>query len=198
MNVLNPDEFKMEIYPDIMVDIETLGTEPDSAIISIAAVSFDLRTGAIGEKFLVNIDVKSNVEAGRKVNPDTLAWWIDNFGDVFAKWCNEDKVPLSVALIDFAGWLHEQVGDLKSYQIWGNSNRFDLGILADAYNHNNPWHFRGERDVRTLEMFDEYSTKSFIKEEFKNKGEDLHNPLTDCLIQIAYCSKIYNNLKPQS
>jgi exodeoxyribonuclease VIII len=184
-------------FTDIMVDLETLGTAPDSAIISIAAIPFDLRTGEADESnvFMEHIDVASNLQAGRVVNPNTLSWWIDNNGEVFAKWCRYDKIPLHRALQYFKDWLVSQSIDLKSYQIWGNSNRFDLGILDHAYGHNSPWHFSCERDVRTLAMFDE-ACKDRHKAKFVENGFDLHNPVTDCLIQISYCSEIYNTLKP--
>ena len=53
-------------------------------------------------------------------------------------------------LTDFTGFCS------YDYEIWGNSPRFDLGILQDAYRALNmkiPWDFRKERDVRTLVSF---------------------------------------------
>lgn len=183
---------------DIMVDLETLGTDPDAAIISIAAVAFDLRSGAIGREFLTHIDVGSNLQAARVVNPETLAWWIDgDNNEVFAKWCKEKKDPLPVALHQFELWLMDVIRDQRSYQVWGNSNRFDLGLLANAYGGGDkiPWNFYAERDVRTLSMFNE-EEKAAVKREFKDLGIDLHNPIVDCKLQIEYCHRIYNQLKP--
>lgn len=185
------------VYSDIMVDIETLGTKPNAPIISIAAQAFDLRSGTLGSSFVTHIDIKSNLEAGRVVDPRTLSWWVDDNSEVFAKWCALKKDPLPIALQRFKIWLLKTIVELRSYQIWGNSNRFDLGILADAYGYDLPWHFYAERDVRTLAMFNE-DLKRETKQKFVDAGEDLHNPLTDCKIQIEYCSRIYNDLKPET
>ena len=41
----------------------------------------------------------------------------------------------------------------KSQKVWGNSPRFDCGILENAFNQYGielPWDFRKERDFRTL------------------------------------------------
>jgi hypothetical protein len=80
----------------------------------------------------------------------------------------------------------------KDDEVWGNSARFDLGILSDAYNTVKlpiPWDFRKERCVRTLVAF-----APEVKEAEVNTGV-AHDALADCVFQISYCSKIYNKLK---
>lgn len=62
----------------IMLDLETLGTQPGCAILSIGAVAFSPEAGAIAstEPFYVEISLESTlprfgVEAG------TLRWWLE-------------------------------------------------------------------------------------------------------------------------
>ena len=59
-----------------MIDIETLGTEPDSVVLSVGAVKFDpftLTDPHAKTLWRPEIDAQSN--AGRSVLDDTLQWW---------------------------------------------------------------------------------------------------------------------------
>lgn len=63
----------MTKFNDIMLDLETLGTKSDAAIIQIGACYFDRETGEIGEKFRVNVEPdlsRFTVEWG------TVKWWM--------------------------------------------------------------------------------------------------------------------------
>ena len=144
---------------DVMVDIETLATRNDAAIIQIGACTFDEKS-----KFLVSIaqDFYSEEAPGRDsyhVDDPTVAWW--------AEQGEEAKESLSInvvdnpatALYEFEKWL-KSTGFQKSYKfsgrsIWANG-QFDIPILRHAYSveqgHNDraPWHFRQEKDSRTL------------------------------------------------
>jgi len=62
------------------------------------------------------------------------------------------------------------LGDKRSIYVWGNSPRFDCGLLEAYYRHYAlaiPWEFRNERDLRTLAALrpDLYSE---AKETYKN------------------------------
>ena len=50
---------------DLMLDIETLGTENDQTLIQLACVAFDIRTGNIISEFNEFIDI-SKTERGAK------------------------------------------------------------------------------------------------------------------------------------
>jgi DNA polymerase III epsilon subunit-like protein len=69
------------MYTDIMIDIETLGTEPGSIITSIAAVPFN-RNGEMGKAFYMNIDIQSSIDAGLTINAETLKFWMEQRQDV--------------------------------------------------------------------------------------------------------------------
>jgi exodeoxyribonuclease VIII len=81
--------------------------------------------------------------------------------------------------------------------VWGNSNRFDLGLLEPyikTISEELPWKFRNERDVRTLVSFNP-DIKGEVIEQARKDGLDLHNPIVDCKLQIEYCHKIYKSLR---
>ena len=64
---------------DIMIDLETLATSTDAAILTIGAVKFDpfgseLKEPAM-ESFYVKVDLDSCDRIGLVTNDDTIAWW---------------------------------------------------------------------------------------------------------------------------
>ena len=59
-----------------MLDIETAGRNPGCAIIQIAAVPFNINTGAVSkETFSMAINLDSQFEKGFNYCPNTLKWW---------------------------------------------------------------------------------------------------------------------------
>jgi hypothetical protein len=168
----------------LMIDIETMANESFSSIISLAAVEFDINTGNTGKEFYINISLQSCIDLGLIVNADTIMWWMKQT-DEARKSLLSGSVNIVDALTSFSGFCN------RNYQVWGNSARFDLGILQNAYNKANLpicWDFRKERCVRTLVSF-----KPEIKENFKYLGVG-HNALVDCHNQIQYCHLIWSQI----
>ncbi len=174
-------------FGHLMVDIETMGNISYSSIISIAAVEFDIDSGETGKVFEINVDLQSCIDAGLILNADTIMWWMKQSDE--ARNSFKNSVSLAKALQSFGDFCN------KKYQIWGNSARFDLGILQNAYNKiqlDIPWDFRKERCVRTLVSF-----KPEIKNNFPYKGV-AHNAVADCLNQIEYCCAIWKELNTKN
>jgi len=57
-----------------MLDIETLATTPDAAIVSIGAVTFSTDADPIGQELHISVSTESCREHGRRVDQDTLDW----------------------------------------------------------------------------------------------------------------------------
>ena len=172
-------------FTHLMLDIETMGNKSNSAIISIGAVEFDINTGKTGKEFYRNVSLKSSIDLGLNIDADTVMWWMNQSDDARKSLTNEKAISISQALVDFREFC------TKEYQIWGNSARFDLGLMQDAYNKANidiPWDFRKERCVRTLVSF-----KPEIKKNLDFKGT-AHNALADCYHQIEYCHLTWSSL----
>jgi DNA polymerase III epsilon subunit-like protein len=170
----------------VMLDLETMGNRPYSAIISIGAVQFYLKTGETGAEFHRHIDLKSSMDARLRVDPSTIEWWMSQSDEARAKITKANKVSLDQALKEFRVFMG------KSKYIWGNSARFDCGLLSNAYEllkMDTPWQHWDERDVRTLVSFAPHIKKQVV-------GDGVpHDAIEDCKIQIEYCSKIWNTLK---
>jgi inhibitor of KinA sporulation pathway (predicted exonuclease) len=132
-----------------MVDIETLGTEPGAAILSIGACAFDPdpETDDIGDRVKISVDLESCQAAGLHIDADTLQWWLRQ-SDA-ARYVLSGGIGLNDALGEFAAWLR----DVDADEVWANSPKFDAAHLehaADAVDVSLPWAYYELRDVRTI------------------------------------------------
>lgn len=170
----------------LMLDIETMGNESFSSITSIGALEFDINTGETGSEFHTYVDLKSSVDLGLVINPSTVLWWLQQDEEARMDLSSRGGVPILDALNKFKDFCN------KEYEIWGNSARFDCGILQNAYNKANipiPWDFRKERCVRTLVSF-----APEVKQNYQRTGVE-HNALDDCYNQVGYCTEVWKTLK---
>lgn len=168
-----------------MVDIETMGTKPYSAIISLAAVEFDIETGETGRSMYLNIDLKSCFKEGLIADADTIIWWFNQEDEARKVITSSTAYNLRDVLHSFNALCDD------SYQIWANSPSFDLVLLANAYERVGlpiPWKYYNERDVRTLT-----SLAPEIKKQILFNGTK-HNALADCFHQIIVCHSTYKKL----
>ena len=126
-----------------MIDIETLGTEPGAAILSIGACYFDVN-GSIGRTLYAEIDSSTCFDAGLTSDDETVEWWAEKDAELAPI---DGTTHLDDALALLADFVEE--GD----EIWANSPKFDLSILEAAYDAVDrpvPWDFWQARDVRTI------------------------------------------------
>lgn len=173
------------VFGHLMLDIETMGNESFSSIISIGALEFDINTGETGKEFYVNVDLQSCIDLGLIINASTVMWWMQQNEQARKDLIEKTALPISKALLEFSNFC------TNDYEVWGNSARFDCGILQNAYNKAGipiPWDFRKERCVRTLVSFN-----PDIKKNFQSIGT-AHNAISDCYFQVGYCSAIWSSL----
>ena len=175
-------------FTDLMVDIETLGTKSYALILSVAIVEFNMITGEIGDNIYLKISINDSLLNDFKIEGDTLIWWMNQDKDAKIVFDNKNSFKCVDALTHITKFILN-----KEYlKIWGNSARFDLGLLQNYYNKFNmniPWKYGNERDVRTLVDFYPDIKKELVFDGIK------HDALADCLHQIKYCSLIYNKIK---
>jgi len=115
---------------DLMIDLETLGTNHDAPVISIGAVKFSSK--GLGEEFYVNLDVEEQIKDGRQVTGSTIKWWMGQEGAA-RKVFKEKSIPTAEGLLDFVEFFH-QGGNEKSVFPWGNGATFDITILEHLLN----------------------------------------------------------------
>ena len=170
----------------LMVDLETLGTSADAVILSVGAVKFDLESDKIDDEgFYGSISVESNLDAGRRINEDTLLWWLKRPAAAQAVF-HEDKLSLEQALTDLSDWL----GGNK-WVVWSKGPSFDITMLEHAYNQFGmvpPWDFWSTRCVRTYMDLPGAKGISARDEGIK------HNALSDAYQQAKTVQAIYKKI----
>lgn len=155
-----------------MVDLETLGTNPNSVIVSIGVVAFDETT--VLSTFYREIDISSCKLYGFDVDFDTIKWWMGQSDEARKVFKGESHIVNA---------LDELTEYVKVYQstpyIWGNGANFDNVILRNAYNRvgfEAPWKFYNDRCFRTVKA--KYKNVAILRE-----GTH-HNALDDALYQV--------------
>lgn len=171
---------------DIMVDMETLGSRPGCAILSIGAVAFDLKARTLGAEFHTLVSTASCRELGLREERGTREWWNRQSSDARAvlDQAASSEISLEEALDRLDAFCRAH-GGAPRVRIWGNGADFDNAILADIYarlGRTPPWRFWNSRCFRTY--------KSLVPGlEPKREGVH-HDALDDARHQAAWALRI--------
>ncbi|HFO2657857.1 TPA: RecE family exodeoxyribonuclease, partial [Escherichia coli] len=90
----------------LMIDLETMGKNPDAPIISIGAIFFDPQTGDMGPEFSKTIDLET---AGGVIDRDTIKWWLKQSREAQSA-IMTDEIPLDDALLQLREFIDENSG----------------------------------------------------------------------------------------
>lgn len=137
---------------DIMIDLETLATVPDAAILTIGAVKFDPFGDDLKdpkcEKFYVRIDLDSCDRLGLVTSDATIEWW-----------SQQDKAAQDEAFspdgrIDIADAMNQLYKFCwGAKRVWAHGSSFDIIMCEHVFRKVGkaiPWQFWTVRDTRTL------------------------------------------------
>jgi hypothetical protein len=164
---------------NVMIDLETLSTAYNAAILSIGACKFD--ENGIHEEFYVNIDPQSCKDAGLNIDKETVSWWMRQRKEALEA-IKHSKLPLKEALTLFSKWYGTTPMDT-----WGNGAAFDNVIIENAYfavGMIRPWKYYYDRCFRTMK-----SLFPVHDEELPREGLH-HNALHDAVYQAKVLNKI--------
>ncbi|EFN7975692.1 exonuclease [Escherichia coli] len=176
----------------LMIDLETMGKNPDAPIISIGAIFFDPQTGDMGPEFSKTIDLET---AGGVIERDTIKWWLKQSRETQSAILT-DEIPLDDALLQLREFIDENSGEFF-VQVWGNGANFDNVILRRSYERQGipcPWRYHNDRDVRTIVELGktiDFDARTVIPFEGVR-----HNALDDARHQAKYVSAIWQKLIP--
>lgn len=170
-----------------MIDLETVATGPDAAILTVAAIRFnnnrdysDVQDPFTLDYFYCRVDLE---QPGREISDDTMAWWASQAPEIREEAFGEsDRHVLEDVMIALCEW----GGGADRY--WANGIAFDFPILESAcrtYNLRWPWQFWQVRDARTIyNMVPDHNMP-------KNAA---HHALYDCLNQIVRLNDCFNKM----
>jgi len=185
-----------KLFTHLMVDLETMGSNPDAPIVSIGAVFFEPSTGETGPEFYQVVDLASAMRFGAQPDASTILWWMKQSSEARSALLVEDAADLDVALTLFSEFLGENAANgTKSVQVWSNGATFDNVLLKQSYELVGgaaPWRFVNDRDVRTIV---ELGNAVGINPRYDIPFEgDKHNALADARHQAKYVSAIWQRL----
>lgn len=180
----------MTEWTDIMVDLETTGTDIRSAgIIQLSAIMFNLEKGEVGPEFDRCLYLNDQVCWERQ----TYEWWHNKpdkvriFDDISERM--ED--PYTV-INDFVRW-NRVNGPCKHF--WSKPSHFDYTLLDKyfrMYGYKNPFIYWKARDMRSYIL-----GLVFPEElpELKLHSTDAHNALADVKFQVNELIRITREKK---
>src|SRR5512139_584072 len=134
----------------IMIDLETLGTDPDSPIIAVGAT---IGSNDKIEPFYGKIKLEATIGT---IDLKAIQWWLGQSKEAIEEtfFTNNDYyTTLSSLLCDLAIWI-KTVAEVyeDDYFIYGNGVDFDLVMLKTSYKKCEfqlPWNFRKQVCYRT-------------------------------------------------
>ena len=169
---------------NIVLDIETLGTAEDAAIIQIGAVVPLFDRGFITPGVSHEFDCTARYEnclrlVGQGVlsmDDSTMNWWQNQptRTEVFS-----GQVTYIDMLIAFKEWVKRLGDDEMKVCVWGNGSDFDNKILThslDAHGIHDAWSFRNNRCFRTLKAL--YPVPDSVAK-MSHEGEIKHTGIGD-------------------
>lgn len=183
-------EKKKSEYSDsnhVMIDMETLSTEDNAAIVEIALTQFNPSTGETFKQLNIQFDVDEVLKSGYDVSKSTLIdFWMNQPHEVRQRVLVDGmRLPLET------GWklVHDFLSSIYDVRVWGKGPTFDISKMRysmkrELYGKSLPWKYWNERCVRTIIAIDKDLAKSI---EFTGSK---HVAIDDTLHQIKQVSAI--------
>jgi len=169
-----------------MIDIETLGVDPECVVLTIGGIKFNPFSEAEPHTGLyLRCNVDEQTELGRTIDENTLAWWGKQKPKIRDEALSDDD---RVTLNEVTKQINKFCVGLD--YIWCQGPTFDFTILQNLYKTIGkpvPWNYWQIMDSRTL-------FKLMPKDPRKEIQSDLHNALADCYFQAKCVQKTYKVL----
>lgn len=139
---------------DIAVDLETLSSKPNAAIIAIAARPFEFGSSEeIQDSLQVTVNATSCAMYGLNFEMETVKWWSKNEQNAVFK--RGLDVSVDVAITKFRDFVKREKEKFKAdeLRIWCQGTDFDIPILKNIFGlvlcDSVPWSHTNVRDSRT-------------------------------------------------
>jgi len=168
-----------------MIDLETLGTDVDSVVLSIGGAAFDPFSNGAVSTFYSVISIGDSISRGLTTSQDTIDWWSRQEPEAQAvlKEAKESTNTLQEVLTDFSVWFTDN--NLK--YLWGNGAAFDNVVMDCCYKNVKmvpPWKYYDDMCYRTVKTLNPQILES-------ERNGTYHNALDDALHQVQHLQKIF-------
>lgn len=132
-----------------MLDLETLSTRSNAAILSIGACIFGDAPKTPQIPFHAYLELEPQFRQGAAFDPSTLMWWLGQSHEARNAQIRAPRMNPTDTLIHFAEWFKFSGAET----VWSNGADFDIPIITEAFKRHGatvPWKYNAGRDVRTL------------------------------------------------
>lgn len=185
----------------IMIDLETIGTRPGSAILTIGAVRFDpvaadfinpqddeiLLSLPTETAFYRRIERDSCARLGLTEDADTLSWWSRQAPEARCEAFDADpRHGIAEVMTEFAGWCGRDPFP------WSHGASFDVVLCEAVFGRlglRAPWKFWNVRDTRTIYAFTGIAPA---------RDRNHHHALSDAAAQASAVQRAYRFQKKNS
>jgi hypothetical protein len=177
------------------IGIETMGTRPGSALLSIGGIPFEPQGEPAVKRniFYEKITLDSCFQAGLTVDAHTIMWWMKQDDEARSELYLKPGVGLSQTLLCLNDWLNCVEPIKAQRRIWAKGPDFDCVLLEHAFNQVSlpvPWSYNAKRDVRTI---CEAAGVDPNAEQFQVGTK--HNALDDAVSQAYAVQEAYRRLE---
>jgi hypothetical protein len=168
-----------------MLDLETLAATHDAVVLTLGAVKFNPFTlQEPFEELYMRVNVDEQIEKGRDVTDDTMAWWGKQNPEVQEEAFSPDNRHS----------VHDTLVALNKFvvgvdKIWCQGPHFDITILETLYKQYGiavNWDFWQVMDSRTF-----FSVHGDPRDK---TSKTLHNAVEDCKSQAKGVQKLFKEL----
>jgi hypothetical protein len=182
------------MYKDLMLDLETLDSDPNATIISIGAVAFDREGLDTVESiqqperiFHITVDTWEQGLHGRTMSGDTVRWWLQQ--------SEEARMAVAKPQMNLGPALQHLKNFVKEHEIlclWGYGATFDNVIIEQAmkaYKLKPLVAYRNHRCARTVIQLANVPCPEDASLAFTS-----HNALADAQRQALWLQKAFHTL----
>lgn len=187
----------------IMMDLETMGTVPGCAVLSIGCVVMDFERFRLGDEFYSVISLPDSLENFLEEDPKTRQWWEDKdpaARNVLEEAHHPDALGVEAAAHALNSWFRSLGAGPRTTRLYGNGADFDNPILRVMYHAvnvpllNSEQGFFGGRCYRTLKTLDELFGPAFAPPKLERAGTH-HNALDDARSQALHLMEIVRTIR---
>jgi hypothetical protein len=182
-----------------MLDTETVGLGETAGVLEMAIVPFLLSNPlAHYPGQVIQLSLQPQLDMGRTLDGGTLKFWLDQPKEAQAPLVKSldggDRESVRDALQSFGIWAGAWAANATKVELWSKGAGFDTRIAKNLFAQfavEWPFHFRSERDLRTLMAMAGIDSKTLTR----RPDEPEHNALGDCRFQIRQFERSLGNLR---